>query len=67
MIQSGATLDVFGFNLSPESITVAGTGDLVHAVTSTLARHHVVANGLRIEQASLGDAYIALTGRRFDD
>jgi ABC-2 type transport system ATP-binding protein len=49
------------------TITVAGTGDLVHAVTSTLARHHVVANGLRIEQASLGDAYIALTGRRFDD
>jgi ABC-2 type transport system ATP-binding protein len=49
------------------TITVAGTGDLAHAVTSTLARHHVVANGLRIEQASLGDAYIALTGRRFDD
>jgi ABC-2 type transport system ATP-binding protein len=36
-------------------VTVAGTGDLVHAVTAVLARHHIVAHDLRIEQASLDD------------
>ena len=29
-----------------------------------LARHEIVANDLRIEQADLDDAFIALTGRR---
>ena len=28
-----------------------------------LARHQIVANDLRIEQANLDDAYLALTGR----
>lgn len=43
-------------------LEVAGNGNLVGAVTSVLARHQVVANDLRIEQASLDDAYLALTG-----
>jgi ABC-2 type transport system ATP-binding protein len=43
---------------------VTGTGNLVGAVMAVLARHGVVANDLRIEQASLDDAYLALTGRR---
>ena len=45
-------------------VVVTGTGNLVQAVTSVLARHQIVANDLRIEQAGLDDAYIALTGRR---
>ena len=45
------------------ALVVTGTGNLIHAVTSVLARHQVVANDLRIEQASLDDAYLALTGR----
>ena len=45
------------------TITVAGTGNLVLAVTSALARAEIVANDLRIEQADLDDAFIALTGR----
>ena len=46
------------------SLVVTGTGNLIAAVTSVLARHQVVANDLRIEQASLDDAYLALTGSR---
>jgi ABC-2 type transport system ATP-binding protein len=45
-------------------VVVTGTGNLIHAVTSVLARRQVVANDLRIEQATLDDAYLALTGRR---
>ena len=42
-------------------MTVTGTGNLIHAVTSVLAQHQVVANDLRVEQANLDDAYLALT------
>ncbi len=45
-------------------VVVTGTGNLIHAVTSVLARHQIVANDLRVEQANLDDAFIALTGRR---
>ena len=34
------------------------------AVTSVLARNQIVANDLRIEQADLDDAFVALTGRK---
>ena len=45
-------------------VVVTGTGNLLHAVTSVLARHQVIAADLRVEQASLDDAFVALTGRR---
>jgi ABC-2 type transport system ATP-binding protein len=44
-------------------VVVIGTGNLIHAVTSVLARHQIVANDLRVEQANLDDAFIALTSR----
>jgi ABC-2 type transport system ATP-binding protein len=44
-------------------VVVTGTGNVLHAVTSVLARNQVVAAELRIDQASLDDAYVALTGR----
>jgi ABC-2 type transport system ATP-binding protein len=44
------------------TVTVAGSGDLVLAVTGALARNGIVVNDLRIDQADLDDAYIALTG-----
>jgi ABC-2 type transport system ATP-binding protein len=47
-------------------VVVTGTGNLIHAVTSVLARQQVVANDLRMEQTSLDDAFIALTGRLAD-
>ena len=47
-------------------VTVAGSGNLVLAVTSVLARNQIVAHDLRIEQAGLEDAFVALTGRKLD-
>ena len=43
-------------------LVVTGTGDLLGAVTTALALHRIVAEDLRIEQANLDDAYVALTG-----
>jgi ABC-2 type transport system ATP-binding protein len=44
-------------------IEVAGTGNLLHAVTSVLAARQIIANDLRIEQASLDEAFVRLVGR----
>ena len=46
------------------TIVVAGTGNLVQGVMAALARHQIVANDLRIDQADLDDAFVALTGRK---
>ncbi|SDP89854.1 ABC transporter ATP-binding protein [Lentzea jiangxiensis] len=45
-----------------EQLVVSGSQDLLHAVTSFLARKHVVARRLRVDQVSLDDAYVELTG-----
>jgi|SRR4051794_23270810 len=42
-------------------VVVAGTGNVVQNVTSLLSRRGIVAHELRIEQATLDDAYLALT------
>ena len=47
-------------------LVVTGTGNLLHAVTSVLARNQVVAAELRMEQTTLDDAFVALTGRKID-
>ncbi|MCM4079014.1 ABC transporter ATP-binding protein [Paractinoplanes hotanensis] len=44
-------------------IEVVGAGNLLHAVTSVLAVNEIIAADLRIEQASLDDAFVQLTGR----
>jgi ABC-2 type transport system ATP-binding protein len=43
-------------------VVVTGTGNLLNTVISVLARHQIVAADLRVEQATLDDAYVALTG-----
>ncbi len=48
---------------SGPSVVVTGTGNLLQAVTSVLARHQIVANDLRLDQTNLDDAYLALTSR----
>ncbi|MFF0720326.1 ABC transporter ATP-binding protein [Verrucosispora sp. NA02020] len=48
-------------------VVVSGTGDLLHAVTSILARHRITAADLRLEQATLDDAFVELTGHRLTD
>jgi ABC-2 type transport system ATP-binding protein len=55
--------EVTGVRRSGDRIVVTGTGNLLHAVTSALARRQVVAEDLRVEQASLDDAVVTLTGR----
>ncbi|GAA5170439.1 ABC transporter ATP-binding protein [Amycolatopsis dongchuanensis] len=45
-------------------LVVTGTGDVLRAVTVVLARTGVVADELRVEQADLDDAFVALTGRK---
>jgi len=45
-------------------LVVSGHGNVLHAVTSLLARLGVIAGELRVEQAGLDDAFAALTGHR---
>lgn len=45
------------------SVAVTGTGDLLSAVMSVLARHQIEARQLRVEQANLEDAFLELTRR----
>jgi ABC-2 type transport system ATP-binding protein len=47
-------------------VIVAGIGNLLGAVTGVLARHQIVALDLRLEQAGLDEAFVALTGRSLD-
>jgi ABC-2 type transport system ATP-binding protein len=58
--------EVTSVTTSGSQMVVTGTGDLLQAVTSVLARHHIVAAELRLEQASLDDAFIALTDHTLD-
>ena len=44
-------------------LEVIGGGNLLHAVTALLAAHQIIAADLRVEQASLDDAFVRLTGR----
>ncbi|GAA2297541.1 ABC transporter ATP-binding protein [Nonomuraea roseoviolacea subsp. roseoviolacea] len=48
---------------SGEHLEVTGVGDLAPAVTLALAEHRIVPTDLRVEQATLDDAFLALTGR----
>jgi ABC-2 type transport system ATP-binding protein len=50
-----------------DQVTVAGTGAMLNAVTTLLARRGIVARQLRVDQASLEDAFVALTGRHHDE
>jgi ABC-2 type transport system ATP-binding protein len=45
-------------------VVVAGKGNFVQAVSTTLAQRGVIAQGLRVDQASLEDAYLDLTAQK---
>ncbi|MFF5991399.1 ABC transporter ATP-binding protein [Prauserella flavalba] len=47
-------------------LVITGTGNVLHAVTSALARRQIIAGELRVDQANLDDAFVALTGRKLD-
>jgi ABC-2 type transport system ATP-binding protein len=55
--------DVTGVTHRGDVVVVTGTGNALNAVTSVLARNQIIARQLRVEQASLEDAFLALTGR----
>ncbi|RAO38012.1 Iron-chelate-transporting ATPase [Micromonospora saelicesensis] len=56
--------EVSGVQRTGSQVVVTGTGELLHAVTSVLARHQIVAADLRLEQSTLDDAFVELTGHR---
>ena len=58
--------DVTGVERRGDLVVVTGTDNALNAVTSVLARNRIVARHLRVEQASLEDAFVALTGRHPD-
>ena len=47
-------------------VVVSGRGEVVQAVVSVLARERIVAGELRVEQQTLDDAFVSLTGRPLD-
>jgi ABC-2 type transport system ATP-binding protein len=52
--------EVTGVRRRADQLEVTGTGNLLQAVTTVLARNQIVAADLRYEQASLDDAYLSL-------
>jgi ABC-2 type transport system ATP-binding protein len=44
-------------------VVVRGSGNTLAAVATLLARHQIIANDLRVEQATLDDAFLTLVGR----
>jgi len=59
--------EVCGVQRHGDQVTVTGTGAVLNAVTMLLARRGIVARQLRVDQASLEDAFVALTGRNHDE
>ncbi len=55
--------EVLRVERSGPQLLVTGRGNLLHAVTSVLARHQIIAAELRVDQTSLDDAFVALTGK----
>ncbi|SBT39583.1 ABC transporter ATP-binding protein [Micromonospora auratinigra] len=56
--------EVVSVRRTGRQLDVTGTGDLLSAVTTVLARHQIIAADLRVDRPSLDDAFVALTGRR---
>jgi ABC-2 type transport system ATP-binding protein len=62
--QLAALPDVSRVRRTGDQILVTGTGNVLASVTSLLASSGVIAERLRVDQATLDDAFLALTGRR---
>lgn len=56
---------VTGVSRRGEHIVVSGVDNVLHAVTSALVQQDVVPNELRMDRATLDDAFLALTGRSY--
>ncbi|GAA1632798.1 ABC transporter ATP-binding protein [Nonomuraea maheshkhaliensis] len=58
---------VSGVARDGDRVVVTGRGDFATAVTARLARHHVLVSDLRIDKRTLDDAFLALTGRTWEN
>ncbi|ACZ91950.1 ABC transporter ATP-binding protein [Streptosporangium roseum] len=56
--------EVTGVSRDGGQVEVTGTGDLLLAVTTAVAAAGAVPADLRVEQATLDDAFLALTGKK---
>ncbi len=45
---------------------VTGNERMLFSVVSLLANHEIVPDRLRVDQTTLDDAFVAMTGRRLD-
>jgi ABC-2 type transport system ATP-binding protein len=59
--------DVTSVSRRGDIVVVTGNSNALTAVTSLLARNQIVARQLRVEQASLEDAFMSLTSKHADD
>ena len=55
--------EVVAIEHSGAQVVITGNGNVIQAVMAMLVQHQVVADELRIEQATLEEAYLALTGQ----
>ncbi|GAA3080899.1 ABC transporter ATP-binding protein [Streptosporangium carneum] len=62
-----ALAEVDGVRHDGDRVEVTGSGDLLLAVTTALASAGVVPADLRVEQATLDDAFLALTGKKISE
>jgi ABC-2 type transport system ATP-binding protein len=58
--------EVTGISCSDDEIVITGNQRMLFSVVSVLADHAVIPDRLRVDQTTLDDAFVALTGRRFD-
>ncbi|MFF3437713.1 ABC transporter ATP-binding protein [Streptosporangium sp. NPDC002721] len=56
--------EVTGVSRSGGQVAVTGTGNLLLAITTVLSAAGVVPTDLRVEQATLDDAFLSLTGKK---
>jgi ABC-2 type transport system ATP-binding protein len=58
----GGLDEVTGVEVRGDRVVVTGTGELLTAVASQLARDGIVAERLQVDQVTLDDAFVSLTG-----
>ena len=59
--------EVTGVMHRGDAVVVTGNSEALNAVISVLARNQIVAKQLRVDQGSLEDAFLELTGRHAQD
>jgi ABC-2 type transport system ATP-binding protein len=73
--RTSATIEDASLTVLPEvsgvlrgdgEIVVTGNGNLLFAIASLLAQRQIVPERLQVDQTSLDDAFVAITGRRLD-